>query len=255
MARRAASVSSRRCFCGCSAGNRVSVQRMCGTLTMRLTVSHNVQCPSYDELGAARAIAFPVAHRNRDDRSLLRDGGLQQRAVKFQQPAAIGGRAFREYRDELAALEGRAYLAVDARRVVPARAADVQRAGTRGQPAGERPARDFGLGDETRRHHRVDRKDIDPRDVIRHQHRTSRMSAVRGGGARDVQLDREYREQLTRPAAYVRPPLVVVDVRKNDARDQHAADEMQDEPRDAQHAHRQRRQRLAHRRACGSRPV
>jgi len=114
-------------------------------------------------------IAFAIAQRDRQHRGPGVDRRLQQRGMEVLHRSAVGRRALRADRHEAPARERRHDALVCGARVTPAAALDEERADPRHQPADERPALDVGFRHEERRRHRVDREDVEPRDVVRHE--------------------------------------------------------------------------------------
>ena len=90
-----------------------------------------------------------------------------------------------------------AACAIDAARVALALALDEQRAGAADQPADHRPARELRLGDEAHRLHRIERDDVEPRDMIGDDQNVAARVRERSG---QPCVDAEHAQQTTRPA-------------------------------------------------------
>jgi len=149
--------------------------------------------------GAKRgAVRMLVAHRGRIDARAVGHGGLEERAVEFQEPVALARGALREEPDALALCERVVHQRVDARGVVAARAADEDRPRFLRQPARQRPVADLALGDEARVAQRGDGEDVRPGDVVGGDHRA--VAAVRRRAALAADADRQDPQEVLRPA-------------------------------------------------------
>jgi len=105
--------------------------------------------------------------------------------MKGQQPVAVAGRAFGKDGDHVAIAQGFRHVMHHAHRIPPSFALDVERAGTRRQGADHRPVADHRLGDESHMPRRMDREDVQPRQVIAHQ----QQRTMGRGGAKHRQAD------------------------------------------------------------------
>ena len=140
-------------------------------------------------------------------------------------------------RDQRAALEFPSYCLAGAHRRGALAALYVQSANQRAQPAHDRPAADFRLGDESRGEGRVDHEDVEPGNVIEREH------AALGELFRCVLLahrHRQDREQRSRPAALLRILLGLGEFRVTQPGDGKTAHKMQRKPCQANQAQRNR---------------
>ncbi len=117
-------------------------------------------------------------------------------------------------------------------------ALDVDRADQRAQPSHQRPGAYLGLRDEGRRQHGVDHEDVEPGDVVEHQHAGVRQL---GRAARLAHRHRQDGEQLPRPAPLFRRAVFGRESGIAEGRDQQAMREVRAEARDTREARPHRR--------------
>ena len=94
------------------------------------------------------------------------DGGLEQGGVEFEHPCSIAGASFWKNGDIQSRVEKGVDFLVDDARVLTFSALQEYRVIEYRQPAEERPAADFGLGDEGCRAQGIDDENVQPRDVV-----------------------------------------------------------------------------------------
>jgi len=92
------------------------------------------------------------------------DGGAEQAGVEGQHLAAVAGRAFRKQSHGLAPQAGGQAFEHGAGASLAS--TQVQAAGGRRQPAGQRPVANFRFGHEAQRHHAGQYRDIEPGHVV-----------------------------------------------------------------------------------------
>ncbi len=178
-----------------------------------------------------------IAQRHRLQRGLGVQCRLEQRRVETLEASPEARDSLGKNCDQRTALElGRDYLA-RAPHLGALAALDVQRADQRAQPAYHRPAADFRFGDESRGESRVDDEDVEPGDVIEHQH------AAAGKLLRCVLFAHghgEDGEQRVRPTALFHLPFRFGKFRVEQPRDSETAQQVKHEPCQADQAKRNR---------------
>ena len=122
-----------------------------------------------------RFVRPEVADRERNELRAFGDRRLQQVGMERQQSRFDGGRGLREDGDRKAAPDTFAQLLDHLMHRVAPGALDEDRSSHGHEPAGKRPASELPLADEGRRRQRVDRKDIQPRRVVRDKHPAGRQ--------------------------------------------------------------------------------
>jgi len=156
--------------------------------------------------------------------------------VEPENRGAVGRRAFREDRDDVARGQRVGRMPVDPVRVVPARALDEERSGAADQPADDGPASELRLADEARGPVRVQHHDVEPRYVVRDD---EDVAAVRLDRAVDARLDVHHAQELLRPAPDQRAPALGRHPRKHQRRRRDARGDVQRDARRAPEPDRQ----------------
>jgi len=187
---------------------------------------------------ARRAVGIAVANRHRLYVALRVDDRLQERRLEREERRAVGRRAFRKDRDDVAERERGRGLAVDRVRVVPPVALDEQRADVGGQPADHGPAANLRLADEARRRECEQHEDVEPRDVVCDDQQVAGQAAFRN--AVEARLDAQDAEQSGGPATNDLAAARETDEREYDVRRGDAFDDVESHPRGAGEAERQR---------------
>src|SRR5512133_3611407 len=98
------------------------------------------------------------------------NGGLYQVRMKWQHANAVTAGALWKHRDSVASLQAICNLLHHTQSVAPRLAHDKQGAGSRGERTDQGPAPDLGLGNKAAMADRIDHVDVEPRDVVAHQH-------------------------------------------------------------------------------------
>ena len=196
---------------------------------MPSSVSHTGSYAIERSFGAQRAVLALEANGDRLQRGAGFQRRLEQRSVKLQQRRAVGRRAFGKDGEHIALAQRGAHQGIDSSGVVRARAANEKRPAARAEPTHQRPAPHFRLCDEAHRQDRVDREDIEPRNVIRYEKKGPRVARR----AVDLQPHSEHSEQARRPA----PDFVLAALRtlkwEKACGDEQPARKMEREPGDA----------------------
>ena len=115
------------------------------------TMSRTIVSPDIRRRHRLRAVGRKVAQRDRLHDTFGFDNGLEQSALERQQRRAVGGRAFRKYRDDVATGQDGRDLVVDALRIAQPFAHDENGARTTNEVRHDRPLAELGLGDEAHR--------------------------------------------------------------------------------------------------------
>ena len=130
-----------------------------------------------DELGrrAHRMLRVGIAQHRRLDGHAMRNGGLQQVGMEGQHALPVGRGAFGKHRHAIALRQCLRHLVHHAQRVALAGPLDEQRAHAAHQPAHHGPPKHVSLGDESRlRAAGMQRRDVQPRNVVGHHQRGTR---------------------------------------------------------------------------------
>lgn len=181
----------------------------------------------------ALAIQFPVGNGQRQNRVSGAQRRLQQSGVEVQQTPPIGRRAFGENGHVTPLVKQSGNLLIDDLGV-PA-AATPQKNGIvlRSQPTDQRPVPNLRLGDEGGRQGGIDHINVDPRNVVGHdQCARNRMRQI------SLDLDAERIKQRASPTCFQSQPSSIAADRKNQPRDDHTAENQQDQAKNPEGAKR-----------------